>query len=143
MSEENFINEDDLYIFTSLYDNKYHTLFACYLSEDLIKLFTGMMSPLQNFLFTIDVGIGEHKFQCIIDQPMYLLNHTYDAIFEHAGDGQVLNLFPSGEIPDEYLGEVMMDFPTYFDKEVEKYFEYRLFKDFATKIDGHWHVLNI
>lgn len=143
MDEQNLINEEDLYLFTSLFENKYQTLFVCYLSKGLIDLFTSMVGPDEKMLFAINVGLGEHKYQCITDQPMYLLNYTHDAVFEHAGDGQVINLYPSGNIPESYVGEVMLDFPTYFYKEVEKHFEYRLFNDFCVKVDGHWHTLAI
>lgn len=141
--DEPLLNEEDLYIFTTPYGGKFHSLFVCYLSEDLVTLFTGMITPEQKFLFKIDVGVGEHKYQCIIDQPMYLLNHTNDDIFQHAGDGQMLNIYPSGNVPEDYVGEVVLDFPTYFEPEVEQYFDYRLFNDFQAKIDGQWVVLDI
>ena len=135
------IDEDKMYFFTVLSENKYHTVFIGWLRVDLIKAFHEVdgVSSFAN----IRMNIGENTFISHIGAPLYLLEYDDDAIFDFAEGIQELDLYPSGNYPDNLDMEPIVDYPSYFTKDVEPLIKFKLFNKFWTQIDGDWLELDI
>lgn len=135
------IDEDKLYYFTALHENKYHTIFVGWLRVDLIKAFKEV-DGVSSFAH-IRMTVGENTFISHIGAPLYLLDYEDDDIFEFAGDNQELDLFPSGNYPDDMDMEPIIDYPSYFTKDVEPMLQFKLFNKFWAQRDGEWLELDI
>jgi hypothetical protein len=135
------IDENVLYYFTALSDNRYNTVFAGWLRRDLIKAFE-MVEPGQSYA-RITLTVGENLFINNVGAPLYLLDYENDDIFDFAGDGKELDLFPSGNVPEGLEMDSVIDFPTYFTRDVEPLIEFKLFNKFYAQRDGVWVQLKI
>ena len=66
------IDENNLYYFTALSEEKYHTLFVSRLRLDLVKAFEEVDG--ESSRASISLSIGENRFISDIGAPVYLLN---------------------------------------------------------------------
>ena len=134
-------DEDDLYYFTTLANNRYETMFIGWLTDEMIKAFEEV-DGVESFA-NIKLTVGENTFVANIGAPLYLLNYENDDIFEFAGDNNELDLYPSGNIPDDLDMEPIIDYPTYVTREVEPLIDFKLFNRFYANNNGVWVPLDI
>ncbi len=135
------LNEDVLYYFTALHQERYHTVFVSWLRRDLIKAFE-QLDGISSYAHIV-LNIGENVFISNVGVPLYLLNYENDDIFEFAGDHEELELYPSGDVPDNLDLEPVIDFPTFFEKGVEPLLEFKLDNRFWAQKNGLWIPLDI
>jgi hypothetical protein len=135
------IDEDTLYYFTCLVEDKYHTLFVGWLREDLVKAFKSLKEG-SSFAY-IKLCIGEHTFINYVSKPLYLLEYDDDDIFEFAGDNNELDLYPSGKVPEDLGMEAILDFPSHFEYGVTPMIKYKLFNEFCINQNGIWIPLDV
>ena len=136
------INEDELYYFTARNKpGQYETLFVGWLRRDLIKAFE-QIDGVGSYAH-MRLTVGENTFVTNVSAPLYLLNYSNDRIFEFAGDNGELDMFPSGNIPEDLEMDPVIDFPSYFTKDVEPYIEFKLFNKFWANKDGVWIPLTV
>jgi len=138
------INENVLYYFTALNDQRqYVTLFVGWLRRDLIKAFE-QIDGVGNFAH-IKLTIGENTFVSNVGSPLYLLNYENDEIFNFVETGQndELDLFPSGNVPDELEMDPVIDYPAYFTEGVEPLIEFKLFNHFWAQREGMWVPIDV
>lgn len=135
------IDEDQLYYFTARQDGVYHTAFVGWLRRDLVKAFEHIDGV--GSYAHIRLTIGETTFITNVGAPLYLLNYENDDIFEFAGDNNELDMYPSGNVPDDLGMDPIIDFPSYFTKGVEPLIKFKLFNKFWENKDGIWIPLNV
>jgi hypothetical protein len=135
------IDEDALYYFTAKQGDKYRTLFIGWLRHDFIKSME-QIDGVGSYAH-IKLTVGENTFVTDVGAPLYLLNYENDSIFEFAGDNGELDMFPSGNIPDDLDMDPVIDFPSFFHKEVEPLIEFKLFDKFWAQHEGMWVPLDV
>ena len=136
MSEPITVDENKLYYFCALADDKYYTAFIGWIRQDLIKAFQ-MIEQGQSYV-QIRITVGENRFITNVGAPLYLLNYENDDIFNFAGDDEELDLFPSGNPPADLAMESIIDYPTYFNKGVVPLIEFKIFDKFYAQKNGMW-----
>jgi len=138
---DQYLDESSLYFFTGFAEGAYQTLFVGWITAKLVSQFSEFKEGEGSAY--IKVSVGEHTFINYIDGPLFLLNFNDNDIFEYAGDDYVLDLFPSGEIPENVDTDRMIDFPTFFEPEVENLIEYKLSDGLYAHKNGLWIPLEI
>lgn len=131
------INPDSTYYFTCLVNGVYQTLFVAWISEELIKAFE-LLENAEHGHVRINVNVGEHSFMCCVDRPVYLISFDNDDVFKYAGDDNTLELYPSGNLPEDPEMLTVIDFPTYFNIGVAPLIDFRMGNQFCQQVNGIW-----
>ena len=77
--------------------------------------------------------------------PLYLINYENDDAFAFVEEGQnqELELFPSGNIPEDLDMDPVIDYPRCFSKGVEPHIEFKLFNKLWANQDGEWIPIDV
>ena len=137
MTNSNVGQKDEaMYYFLGKLGDKYHTLFISWISDELVDGFKSWKTGKEAGIF--DLRVAEHKFVVMTDEPMYLLNLDNKDALRFAGDDGKLDLFPSRRIPANVTFPTVIDFPSYWTKEVEPLLELKLADGLYKKVNDVW-----
>lgn len=137
------IDENELYYFLTLQNDRFNTGFVGWLTEDLVYALTEYFTtgdPTAAY-YQIKMNIGKNRFLIDSNQPLYLLSYENDAAFEFAGDSGELEIFPGGNVPTNLSIDPYIDFPSFWHKEVESMLEFKIAETLYQNRNGVWTPL--
>lgn len=139
------LDSNQIYFFLCLHDNKYHNLFPSKIIGDLVRAFKEMDEEGGKAQASIVMKVGQNTFVSIVDRPLYLVEYDKEEIFDYAGDDGELELIPTTDDPVELNGfsSNIIDFPSFFTKDIELYLDYKIGNNLYKNISGIWVPLDI
>jgi hypothetical protein len=88
---------------------------------------------------SIIMKVGQNTFVSIVDRPLYLVAFDKEIIFDYAGDDRELELVPASEALDlNGFDSNVIDFPSFFTKDIEPHLDYKLGNFLYKNVSGIW-----
>ena len=135
------IDENILYFFTYFKDNVYKTALLCFMSPVLLLPFEKLI-PGKGHAH-IQANLGENQFILNIGVPLFTIDYNCEAAYEFASDDDQIDLYPSGKVPPGKEADRLLYYPSYFNKGVEPYLQYKVFNKIYVNDNGRWVRIKI